>query len=201
MAISDSILSQADMLLLACKKLNYRRILDHDPNEIAKLQAILKELTIEPMSSDGLVDYAEQPAQKTPAPTPAPNPAPADQTDDPKEVQLARRKQVLEYLRGEGFGDRVGKVYNSFASTRSIHFREVPHRRGLPSFDMVVAPDYAPVAGLHGIFITKTQVLSMVLASDAGTAAQWDMLKCQDFYSVEQMTELVTLLSAGFELP
>jgi hypothetical protein len=78
-----------------------------------------------------------------------------------------------------------------------VAFRDAPHKLGLPQFDMVVGPDYAPVSGYHGVFIGNQEVMSCVLPLPA-ESHQWQVRERQRFSDLTQVVDLVSLLSAGF---
>lgn len=201
---STQILDQADLVASACKTLNFKKIVAHDSTEVEKLKLVIKDLSIATAAQmdEDLADYAKpaggNAAQGSAA---AKTAAPAAQTIESKEALMARRQALIEDLSKEGFNDRVGKVYNSFSSERTITFKQVPHRRGLPPFDLVLAPDFAPVAGLHGIFLKDNEVMSIILAADGSGDSEWHILKRKTFNDSDEMLELVTLIAAGFDLP
>jgi hypothetical protein len=64
-------------------------------------------------------------------------------------------------------------------------------------FDMVVAADYAPGEGYHGIFITANEVLSGFLPLPAGQR-EWQLRARARYINQAQMVERVGLMSAGF---
>lgn len=201
---STHILDQADLVASACKTLNFKKIVAHDPAEVEKLKSVIKDLSIATAAEmdEDLADYAKPVADAVAQGRPAANKAaPAEQTIESKDVVIARRQALIEDLNKEGFNDRIGKVYNSFSSERTITFKQVPHRRGLPPFDLVLAPDFAPVAGMHGIFLNGTEVMSIILAADSNGESEWHILKRKTFNDPDEMLELVTLIAAGFDLP
>ena len=100
--------------------------------------------------------------------------------------QLARHALILSSLKQEGFDSRLGRVYDSASDHRSMAFRQVPHRRQLPAFDMVVAADYAPSAGLHGVFIDSSRVYCAMLAIPMEQNS-WQVLKSRPYQSVDEM--------------
>lgn len=188
---SADTVQQAIKVVRASQGLNYKRILAHDPDEVDKLNRVLKILRINPANlKDRLQNYASKP-----------DAASANRSDNnEKEMAAARRRSMTEALGQEGFGDRMGMVYNSFSRERMTPIGRVPHLRGLPRFELVLAPDFAPMAGMHGIFIAGNTVRSIVLPSDAQPAGEWRTLKQKSFNTLGEMTEIVTLIAAGFDL-
>jgi hypothetical protein len=140
-----------------------------------------------PRSDEALNNYAT--TQK--------GPTAGAQTLESKDVILERRRRFVEALSHAGLGDRLGKLYFTDAERRQIAFREAPHKLGLPQFDMVVGPDYAPIAGYHGIFIGQQEVMSCVLPVPVGNH-EWQVRERHRFASLEQVVDLVSAMSAGF---
>jgi len=190
-------------MLVASQGLNYQKILTHDSEEIAKLRDSLLGLNIR-WDSGSLGDYAsKQEARQYSGNTAGEQPSGGVDTRSALDLDTVERQgQIIESLSDEGFSDRSGNVYSSFVKSRSLSFKQVPHRIGLPDFDVVVAPDFAPNPGLHGIFIGSGEVMSMTLSIiDGKTGEQWQIEKQKKYSSEEQMVDFVTLMSAGFELP
>ncbi|MEE8056304.1 MAG: hypothetical protein V3T17_00500 [Pseudomonadales bacterium] len=200
---SDAILADADKLLAACKKLDFNGIANHDAAEVSKLKSVLIELSIKiAHSKDALDNYASKQAGPKAGGHASGSRLNTDteQTIESKKVTTVRRQKMLEYLQQGGFRERIGKVYNSFSRGRSAVFQDVPHRRGLPPFDLVVSADYVPVAGFHGIFISDSELMSIVLSSDSQSGEDWEILKRKSYQTLEEMVEMVTLIAAGFDL-
>jgi hypothetical protein len=202
-ALSQKIINEAKKLLLVSQGLDYQKVLAHDGGEVEKLRNSLLGLNIR-WGDRSLADYAN----KLEAPPPGANSAVQKGSEgiDTQGVlssnTVARQGKIVEALSEEGFSERSDCVYSSFVKSRSLPFKQVPHRHGLPDFDIVVAPDFSPNPGLHGIFISADAVMSITLAIVEGQSAQlWQIEKQQNYSSQEQMVDYVTLMSAGFELP
>lgn len=182
-------LSHAEEVVRASMSLDYQAILAHEEKAIARLNRVLQKLNINPARvRDHLGNYASP--QATGKGGAAPPPA------EPSKQE--RIQQLIDELTKEGFGERIDKVYNSFSKERTTPIDKVPHHRGLPKFQLVLAPDFAPVSGMHGIFIVGNSVRSFVLPSDS--QGGWQLVKEKGFSSTTEMVELVTLISAGFDI-
>lgn len=175
---------QAEDVLQLFNRLDYDGIVAHEPDAIAVLQDVVK--TIRGKKGGGR-------AQISPAPEPLQS---AVAVEEDKVVVMERRRAFLEVLSEAGLGGRLGKVYCTEADSRTVAFRDVPHKLGLPQFDMVVAADYSPQSGYHGIFIARQNVMSWVLPTPSELS--WKLREQHGFSSLEQMAELVGLLGAGF---
>lgn len=194
---SAAILAEAYKLLLASRSLDYAKIGSHDLVEVAKLKATLLDLKIGVSSDERLDGYATKPIKRGSGLS---GDSRTSYHDDDR--IKGRQARVCESLGKEGFEDRVSQVYNSFVGSRRMRIEEVPHRIGLPEFDVVIAPDFAPNQGLHGIFINSKAVMSITLALDESEAGkQWKIVKTKAFSSEDEMIECATLMSAGFDVP
>jgi hypothetical protein len=185
----QTIFEQADELLRLCKGLDYEAIVAHQPAAVEALQDAVRVLKQSlPRNDEGLNNYAQRQQGPTAA---APQPA------ESKDALLERRRRFVEAFSHAGLGDRLGKLYCTETDRRQVAFREAPHKLGLPQFDMVVGPDFTPTAGYHGIFISNQEVMSCVLPSPAN-AHQWQVRERHRFADIEQVVDLVSMLSAGF---
>jgi hypothetical protein len=177
---------RADEYLQRFNRLDYAAIIAHKPEAVAVLQEVVRSIRgALPRDSEALDGYAQPPQGRA-----------KGVPDDDKSSMVERRRSFVEALSHSGLGARLGKVYCTQAETRVTAFRDVPHKTGLPQFDMVVAADYSPQAGYHGIFVAAHEVMSWVLPSPYDRP--WQLRERHGFASLEQMTELVGLLGAGF---
>lgn len=176
---AQAVYERADQLVRLCRELDYGAITAHQPLAVAALQRVVEALQLPPVRAEGSRDDQADPAAED------------------KLAVLERRRQFIEALGKAELGPRVGKLYYSNAAGRQIAFREAPHKRGLPAFDLVVSADFSPVEGYHGIFIGSRDVASCVLPLDAQC---WQVRERATFDSLEQMVDVVSLLSAGFPL-
>ena len=193
-----NILDQASQVVSNSKTLDYKRIAIHDDEEVEKLHGVLRELDIkavERSTASRSTTIHQQPGEMT---------VTRNRVDttgmSERDAKVTRRGEIMEMLNDQGFGDRVGRVYDTFSPERSRSVGDVPNRNGLPLFEIAVAPDFAPISGLHGIFISNLEVVTAILPFP-GEEHEWQVLNRKNYQSLEQMAEFVTLLSAGFELP
>ncbi len=190
MSSFELLIKEAQVLISASKSLDYSKIFAHDPNEIAKLKALMGHLNIKPLTRYGesLDNYASVQQQNTASPT-------------DKDAEAEKRRQtIVDILKAEGFEDRIDNVYNSFSGERNTPINRVPHHRGIPEFDVVIAADFAPVSGMHGVFINDREVMSIILPADAGPSIDWQVMKRKRYENPEQMIDIVTMIASGFDL-
>ncbi len=181
----QQLLSQAIDLVEMCKRLDYQQIIAHKPEAVAALKDAVRIIRGSLHEADeALEDYADKPQVREPAPV-------------DKGALLERRRQLVEVLGHAGLAERLGKVYSTEAKQRLIAFKDIPHKQGLPQFDLVVGPDFAPQGGYHGIFIAEQEVMSCLLPLPCDTV-QWQIQERHRFANLDQAVDLVSTLSAGF---
>lgn len=183
----DHLLRQAVDLVEMCKRLDYQQIIAHKPEAVEALKDAMRILRGSlPKGNETLENYAAKPEVREPAPI-------------DKVALLERRRQLVEAFGHAGLAERLGKVYCSETAQRLLPFKDIPHKQGLPQFDLVVGPDFAPQSGYHGIFIGEQEVLSCVLPLPCDTV-QWQIRERHRFADLDQVVDLVSMLSAGFPM-
>lgn len=173
---------QAQDFVDASRQLNYRRIAAHDPSEVSRLDKTVKTMELpraairkEPLNSRLSLKSAESGF----------------------DIWKARVKSLRDLLIQNGFEGRVDKLYSSNSDGRLIDIDQVAHRRGLPGYDLLVAPDFAPVAGLHGILVVGDTVRSMILPEECVEVGAWRLLRQKTFGSELGMIEWVQRFASG----
>ena len=192
---SQALYNEAGRIVRLCETLDFEGIVQHRPNAISALQNAVRVLNV-PLprgGNDGLGEYAVAPTSPKPAEPEAPIAA------EDKALLQQRRREVLESLSQAGLGGRLGKVYSTSIEGRLQPFRDVPHKNGLPGFDMVMAPDFSPESGLHGIFVAAQEVMSCVLPG-AEANRPWQVRERARYSTPEELVDIVSLMSAGFPL-
>lgn len=182
----DAIMTNAREVVKASQGLDYKGILAHDEVEVAKLNRVLQKLRINPAR---VKRFLQQPGQSQSGSGGAP---PFEEQSKQERLQ-----RMMEVLGEAGFAERLDRVYNSYSKERLTPIDKVPHHRGLPKFQLVVAPDFSPLSGMHGIFIVGNTVRSFVLP--ASSQGGWQLAKQKTFTTVDQMADIVTMISSGFD--
>ncbi|MET0379828.1 MAG: hypothetical protein ABW049_12625, partial [Spongiibacteraceae bacterium] len=188
----ESPYDEAGRLVRLCEALDFEGIVQHRPKAVSALQNVVRTLNLtlprrvgdKPVVGGGIVDVRVAPTLLEAA------------GDDAAELQL-RRRQLVESLTRAGLGDRMGKIYSSLTDDHLRPFRDAPHKMGLPAFDMVLAPDFSPETGLHGIFIGVQEVVSCLLPG-ADSSRTWQVRERARFGNPEELVDIVSLMSAGF---
>ncbi len=190
---------QAGRLLEVSQSIDYQLVIENDEDEVAKLHRGIESLDIMPYRRRGDIEFASTDSRVA-RPGLDVGDSPRRDAAQERSEEATRRGEIMDQLNEQGFSERIGKVYDSFAETRSCSLADVPHRRGLPVFEMVIAPDFAPISGMHGVFVSNLEVMSVILPYP-GNEHDWEVLNRKAYSSLDEMGEYVTLLSAGFELP
>lgn len=97
---------------------------------------------------------------------------------------------MLRLLESEGFKNRLGglRVLDDAHPLQSLN--AVPHRLGLPPFDLCVAPDFVPVDGAHGIFVNIKGVFSASISRPYETST-WRIVRSARYDSAAELVALV----------
>ncbi len=116
---------------------NFERIANHDVAEfkkLAKVSRAMNSLCIEKDDPVSVVGAAEE------APT--------------FDEHQMKRSELMKALDDAGYRDRLGWIYMSNFDDPIRPFDLIPHKQGLPAFDVCVAPEHGPPDGAQGIFIS-----------------------------------------------
>ncbi|HEX7038306.1 MAG TPA: hypothetical protein VF210_21250 [Pseudomonadales bacterium] len=153
------------------------RVARHDPHEVAKLEPLTGALR--QLGDGSLVGFV-----------------PGVDVDeipelDPEQIRLAK---LTEILVGEGLGDRLGRVFmmesqdGEPGAMRPLDC--IPHRHGLPEFLLCVAPDFAPLEGAHGIFVSERGVFAAIIPEPM-TRHRWRIARSRPFDDEREMVASV----------
>jgi hypothetical protein len=186
--LNSQVVDEARRLISVCEHLDFPAIVRHDTLAVAQLQQAIQLMR---MASNVVAEKLPSDAKPKQVLVNAADLANTSDAELYPPAELA--------LRNAGFTDRLGHIYNSESPLRIVPIDDLPHRSGLPRFLYVVSPDFAPVAGFHGIFITPTEVYAAILPAVGG--GMWKIEERRIYTDVNQMEEFVTLLCAGFALP
>ena len=201
--ISDIILKNAEALLSAFKRIDFQKVLSHDVLEVEKLKDVLNSLQIAFKRPTEPLDYYTSNANASDQNLlPLNSVTELEATDQSSQLNspFKSKDDIISALAVAGFADRVGLVYSSFSDSRTLDFTQTQHCRGLPSFEVVVAPDFAPVSGVHGVFISTTDIMSIIIPADH-VDGDWQILKRKSFTNRKAMMDFLSLVLTGFDLP
>lgn len=158
-------------------RIDLGKVVRHDPREVAKLEPVTGALA--QLGNGYLVGFV-----------PGVDPDEIPELD-PERMRLAK---LTEILIREGLGDRLGRVFmmesqaGESGAVRPLDF--IPHRHGLPEFLLCVAPDFAPMEGAHGIFISERGVFAATIPEPM-TRHRWRIARSRPFDDEREMVASV----------
>jgi len=94
-------------------------------------------------------------------------------------------------LSDAGLADRLGRVFMHGDTNEMIVIDLIPHRDGLPEFEVCLAPDHSPAEGAHGIFISERGVFAALIPEPV-TRHKWRILRSRPFDDFAEMLDTVT---------
>lgn len=97
---------------------------------------------------------------------------------------------LIALLQRHGFGARLDKVFTGDRVEPFMLLDKVPHRRGLPPFDICLAPDYSPIDGLQGVFLTGRGIFNATVPRPV-EQHDWRVLRNVPYESPEDLIEKV----------
>lgn len=159
-------------------KVDLTKVTDHDDPEVQKLNSVVNAL--ESMSNGELVDHV---------------PGLDSSIDDPEEApsmdpDTVRTSLLLQELDAAGYAGRIGRIFFEGAADPEKPLEFIPHRDGLPDFDICLKPDFSPAKGAAGIFVSNRGVfLSMV--PDPVTKHRWRILRSTPYADNKEMLDIV----------
>ena len=155
------------------ERVDLDRVTAHDPDEVNKLDKVTSAL--DDLSRGQNVEYVPG----------------VDEDEAPTldESQI-RRSQLMELLDGEGYGDRVGRVFMANTDDPVRPLDLIPHQEGLPEFDVCIAPEHTPAEGAHGIFVSERGVFAALIPEPV-TRHKWRILRSRPFDDEQEMLETV----------
>lgn len=157
-------------------KVDLGRVTDHDDPEVRKLAKVVDALS--DLNEGKLVGEIEGVD------------SPLDDAPPVLDARAARVAKVMSDLESAGYAGRIGRVF--LDSAGDMRPREiVAHSEGLPDYDMCVAPDFAPAAGAHGIFISEKGVFAAQVPEPVNEH-RWRILRSRPFEDEPDLIATVT---------
>lgn len=196
----QSAYAEAGRVVRLCESLDFQGIIQHRPKAIEALQNAVKVLNLRLPRSGFEVGAEPSSMHESIVDSVAAPDATAVHSPEKEKAELQeRRRQLVGAISHGGLGDRLGKMYSSLADVRLQPFREAPHKMGLPTFDLVLAPDFSPEAGLHVILIAAQEIVSCVLPN-ADANRPWQVRQRARYSNADELVDIVSLMSAGFPI-
>jgi len=154
-------------------RLDLQGVADHNPQAIEKLKKIGAALN--ELSEGRDVQYV----------------AGVDEDDAPTlDADQIRRSDLIAVLSEAGLSDRLGRVYVDGQNEGTCALDLIPHREGLPDFDVCLSADHSPAEGAHGIFVSERGVFSALIPEPA-TRHRWRILRSRPYDDHREMLDTV----------
>lgn len=155
------------------ERVDLRGVAAHDPQAVEKLKKVGSAL--DELSEGRNVRYLDG----------------VDEDEAPTlDEDRLRRSELMSLLAQSGLSDRLGRVFMEGAGNGTVALDIVPHRDGLPEFDVCLAPDHSPADGAHGIFVSQLGVFS-ALIPDPPTRHRWRILRSRPFDDQREMLDII----------
>ncbi|MEZ5549491.1 MAG: hypothetical protein R3E82_01240 [Pseudomonadales bacterium] len=155
------------------ERVDLRGVAAHDPQAVEKLKKVGSAL--DELSAGRDVQYIDG----------------VDEDEAPTlDEEQMRRSELMIVLSQAGLSDRLGRVYVEGTTNGTVALDIVPHREGLPEFDVCVAPDHSPADGAHGIFVSQLGVFSALIPAPP-TRHRWRILRSRPFDDQREMLDII----------
>ena len=114
-----------------------------------------------------------------------------DEDEAPElDADQLRRSELMAVLTEAGLAERIGRVFVHGADEPLSALDLIPHRDGLPAFDVCIAPDHTPAEGAQGIFISERGVFAALIPEPV-TRHKWRILRSRPFDDHAEMLATV----------
>lgn len=151
-------------------KVDLAKVVNHDREELGKLSRVTGAL--DDLSNGENVEFL-----------------PGVDVDEAPELsaEQIRRANLMEVLGTEGFGERLGRVFFTDGASGALRPLDlIPHREGLPEFLLCVAPEYAPMDGAQGVFISDRGVFAAMIP-DPVSRHRWRVTRSRPYDDEREM--------------
>ncbi|XOV83045.1 MAG: hypothetical protein ACFHXK_19605 [bacterium] len=156
-----------------------KKVAAHDSGEISKLSTVTDALN--DLSEGKRVAHVEG----------------VDEVLPEIDAEQQRRSDLFAAIAGAGWVDRMGRVLYVSAGEDSVKPLElIPHREGLPDFDICIAPTQRVSYGNYGIFVSGHGIFAASIGEPA-SKYHWRIDRSQPY---DSMNELMRSISSFAEI-
>ncbi|MBV1906631.1 MAG: DUF1552 domain-containing protein [Pseudomonadales bacterium] len=180
----DTLLEDAKRAQSLMESLDLNLIVEHDESEIRQLNQVISEL-------EQIESAQAQPASESPS-TPGQSSDTPKQQTPPEDAQPRTMEEtdILTVVQNAGFGSRVGRVYFSGLDYPIKPLDYIPHRNGLPNFDVCLAPESAPAEAVQAIFVSERGVFCASITEPVADNS-WRIIRSMPYRSNDEMLDLI----------
>lgn len=194
----ESLLAQAKQAQALVGQLDLSLIAEHDESEIMQMKEVIAALEkIENLHSKvnpDITDTADAKATTHKTLESSTNPAPENVLNNPPKQSAkpheSSESAILALIMEAGFESRVDRIFFSGSDYPVKPLSYVPHKKGLPKFDVCIAPESAPIDGAQGIFISTRGVFCAAVPEPVASS-EWRIIRSMPYESNDEMLDLV----------
>ncbi|MEM9620144.1 MAG: hypothetical protein AAF993_00750 [Pseudomonadota bacterium] len=153
------------------------KVAQHDAEEVGKVTSVGQAL--DNLSAGGEIEHVEG----------------VDEVAADLDADDQRRADLLAHLTAAGWTERVGRVLFVDGDTTALKPVElIPHRKGLPEFDICIAPEQAVGLGNFALLISAQGVFSATV-NEPSSKHHWHITRSRPYDSIEELFKIIVQFS------
>ncbi len=154
-----------------------QKVAEHNAEEVDKLASVNGAL--QDLSEGKSIDHVEG----------------VDEVVEELDPVARRKAQLYAHIDAAGWTDRLGRVLSVDGNNASLKPLElIPHRKGLPEFDLCIAPEKAVGLGNFALFISAQGVFSAAV-NDPASKHHWRITRSRPYESIPELYKIIQLFS------
>jgi len=158
-----------------------KKVAAHDSSEISKLSMVTDALS--DLSEGKLVAHVEG----------------VDEVMPEIDAEQQRKSDLFAAIASAGWVDRMGRVLYVSAESDAIKPLElIPHREGLPDFDICIAPTQRVSYGNYGIFVSGHGIFAASIGEPA-SKYHWRIDRSQPYDSMDELMRSISSFAENDE--
>jgi hypothetical protein len=151
-----------------------KKVAAHDGSEISKLGTVTDALN--DLSEGKLVAHVEG----------------VDEVMPEIDAEQQRKSDLFAAVASAGWVDRMGRVLYVSAQSDAVKPLElIPHREGLPDFDICIAPSQRVSYGNYGIFVSGHGIFAASIGEPA-SKHHWRIDRSQPYDSMDELMRSIS---------
>lgn len=154
-----------------------KKIAAHDSSEISKLNTVNSAL--DDLTEGRIVAHVEG----------------VDEVLPEIDAEQQRKSDLFGAIASAGWVDRMGRVLGVSAECDAVKPLElIPHREGLPEFDICIAPMQRVSYGNYGIFVSGQGIFAASIGEPA-SKHHWRIDRSQPYDNTDELMRTITLFA------
>ncbi|MCR9259050.1 MAG: hypothetical protein NXH95_04980 [Pseudomonadaceae bacterium] len=160
---------------------NLNKVAAHDGSEVSKLSTVADAL--HDLSEGKLVAHVEG----------------VDDVMPEIDAEQQRKSDLFAAIAGAGWVDRMGRVLYVSAESEAVKPLElIPHREGLPEFDICIAPTQRVSYGNYGVFVSGHGIFAASIGEPANKH-HWRIDRSQPYDSMDELMRSISSFAENDE--